>query len=130
MFDNESGAMEVEGPDMPAQGYEIDQNGTVLTCRFLAREVTHTDMQDAIEACMDRARNDNAQNFVFDLAEVDYVASACIGVLVTFLQDIEPMRGRMAMANCRENVLFLFKVTQLDGVFHDFDDVEEAVESF
>ena len=112
------------------ESYEIDQSNSIVTCRFTEREVTHLGMQEAIDDCMIHCRNYNAQNFVFDMGEVEFLASACIGVLVTFLQEIEPMRCRMAMANCRENVAFLFKVTQLDEVFHLHEDVAEAVASF
>ena len=52
--------------------------------------------------------------------------SACIGALVTFLQDLEHVRGRIALANCQPNVAFLFKVTRLDQVIGIYDDPQTA----
>lgn len=115
---------------MIPQGMEIDQEGQVVTCHLNVPEVTHLEMQELIEECMGHMRNDGARHFVFDLEHVEFLASSCIGALVSFLQDVEHTRGRIALANCRENVLFLFKVTRLDSVFAIYDDVKEAVESF
>ena len=109
---------------------ELDQDGQVVTCRIGVPEVTHLEMQELIDECMDKVRNDNARHFVFDMQEVNFLASSCIGELVSFLQDLEHTKGRVALANCKDNVLFLFKVTRLDSVFAIYDDVQEAVESF
>jgi anti-sigma B factor antagonist len=108
----------------------IEQNGQIVTCQIKSPEVAHIEMQELIDTCMDSVRNNNARHFIFDLAEVEFLASSCIGVLVSFLQDIEHTKGRIALANCKENVFFLFKVTRLDSVFCMYDDVQEAVESF
>ena len=115
---------------MLPDGIEIEQDGQIVTCRVGLPEVSHLEMQEMIDECMDFVRNNNARHFVLDLKEVDFLASSCIGALVTFLQDLEHTRGRVALANCNENVLFLFKVTRLDSVFSVYDDVQEAVESF
>ena len=111
-------------------GLEIEQEGSIVTCHIGMSEMAHGEMQEMIDDCMDRMRCGNAQHFVFDMSKVEFLASSCIGVLVGFLQDIEHVKGRIALANCQENVRFLFKVTRLDSVFAMYDDVKEAVESF
>jgi anti-sigma B factor antagonist len=115
---------------MLPNGTEIDQNGSVITCHVHLSEMAREEMQDLIDECMNRMRCDNAQNFVFDLSQVEFLASSCMGVLVGFLQDIEHVKGRVALANCQENVRFLFKVTRLDSIFAMYDDVQDAVASF
>jgi len=115
---------------MLPSGIEIDQRGPTVTITVDRPELSHTEMQAIVDACAEHMRYDKAQNFVFDLAEVDYLASACLGVLVEFLQDVEHCRGRIAFANCRDNVAFLFKVTRLDSVFGLYDDAAQAVASF
>ncbi len=111
-------------------GMELEQQGAVVTCRFDRRDVDHLDLQEVLDECMQRMRNDNARHFAFDLSPVEFLASACIGSLVGFLQDVEHMRGRIALAGCQDNVKFLFKVTRLDAVFPIFDELTDAVESF
>lgn len=109
---------------------EVEQAGSTVTAHIRQAELSYSEMQELVDTCTDKMRCDNAQNFIFDMAEVEFLASACIGSLVQLLQDIEHQRGQIALAGCQENVAFLFKVTRLDSVFPMYDDVAEAAESF
>jgi anti-anti-sigma factor len=60
------------------------------------------------------------------MSEVKFVSSACLGALITLLQDLEHVRGKLVLACCRPDVAFLFKTTKLDMVIPLFDDVDEA----
>lgn len=111
---------------MLPEGIELDQAGPVVTVSFGLPEITHADMQEVVSECLERMRYSNAQHFVLDLGPVEFLASACIGALVAFMQDVEHVRGRIVLANCHDNVAFLFKVTRLDTVFEMFDDVKDA----
>lgn len=115
---------------MMPETIELEQDGSVVTAHIHQAEVAYQQMQDLVDACVDKMRYENAQNFIFDLAEVQFLASACIGSLVQLLQDIEHQRGQIALAGCQENVAFLFKVTRLDSVFPMYEEVEEAADSF
>lgn len=115
---------------MLPDNFEMQQDGQLVTAHLRATEVAHDDMQALVEECTEKLRYDKAQNFIFDLQEVEFLASACIGSLVEFLREVEHCRGRIALVNCKDNVTFLFKVTRLDQVFGLFDDIEEAIESF
>jgi anti-sigma B factor antagonist len=114
---------------MLPDGFEVEQAGQLVTAHLRAAEVAHDDMQSLVQECIEKIRYDKAQNFLFDLEEVEFLASACIGSLVEFLQEVEHCRGQIALVHCQENVAFLFKVTRLDHVFNMFDDIEEAIES-
>jgi anti-anti-sigma factor len=61
---------------------------------------------------------------------VEFLDSAGIGALVTLLQDLEHVRGRIALTHCQPNVAFLFKVTRLDAAIPLFDETAEAIEEF
>lgn len=115
---------------MPIFDSEFDQAGPNVTIHVTGPEASHTEFTEIVAECCDRMRYENASNFVFDLEKVEFLASACIGALVELLREVEPMRGKIALAHCDENVAFLFKVTKLDDVFCIFDDIEEALESF
>jgi len=109
---------------------EVEQAGSVVTAHIRQAELAYHEMQELVDTCVDKMRCDNAQNFIFDLSMVEFLASACIGSLVQLLQDLEHQRGQIALAGCQDNVAFLFKVTRLDSVFPMFDEVDEAAESF
>lgn len=115
---------------MQLENIELDQVGGIVTASIHQAELGYNQMQELVQACIDKMRYENAQDFVFDLSDVEFLASACIGALVQLLQDIENQKGQIALAGCQENVAFLFKVTRLDSVFPMFDEVEEAVASF
>lgn len=115
---------------MLCEGIELDQAGSVVTVTIKVPELTHLEMQELVAECEERMRCHHASHFVFDMTDVTFLASTCLGSLVSFLQDLEHVRGRIALVNCQDNVAFLFKVTRLDTVFAMFDDVKEAVASF
>jgi len=115
---------------MPSYESEIEQTGSNLLIRVAGPEASHAEFNEIVVECCERMRYDNASNFVFDLQEVEFLASAAIGALVELLREVEPMRGKIALANTADNVAFLFRVTKLDDIFGLFDNVEEAIESF
>lgn len=114
---------------MLIQGVQLEQDGAVVTVLFEGKEVSHETMQETVLACAESVRYEGARHVVMDLSNVGYMASACIGAMVGFLQEVEHVRGRIALAGCSDDVQFLFKVTQLDRVFPMFDDAADAAEA-
>ena len=106
---------------------ELEQNGTILILRVRCTELTHTQMRELTEECLERLRFHHACHFVFDMSEVQFLASACIGTLVELLRELEPMRGRIVLVGCQDSVAFVLKVTRLDTIFSLYDDVPEAL---
>ncbi|MEM1097465.1 MAG: STAS domain-containing protein [Planctomycetota bacterium] len=113
---------------MQPDAFELDQTGPMVTAHFAGPEVSHETMLEVLEHCKDKMRYDAARCFLFDMEEVSFLASACIGTLVELLREVEPSRGRIALAGCNDNVAFLFKVTKLDDIFKLFDDLDEALD--
>jgi anti-sigma B factor antagonist len=111
---------------MLTAGTAIEQTNRLVIASIPSREFTIRQATDLVEELMQRMRCDNAQYFLLDLAAVDFMPSACLGALVTLLQDVEHVHGRIGLVNCRPDVQFLFKVTRLDAVFPLFDDMEKA----
>lgn len=109
-----------------APDIEIEQQGSVVICTFGTAYLTHLELEDLCDSLEDKMRFDNARNFILDLEKVDFLSSACLGVLVTFLQEVEHNRGRIVLVNCKPEVAFVFKVTRLDTVFAIYDDMDDA----
>ena len=110
----------------PAQIEQKPNSLAVVT--FANTTLTGLDMQEVVNDLTQQMRHNNTRFFVFDMAAVEFLASDCLGSMVIFLRDLEHIRGRLALASCQPNVKFLFKVTRLDEVFPNFDDVAEAIE--
>ena len=106
---------------------DLDQTGSVITAHLREKEVSHEHMQELVNECLERMRYHNARDVILDLSEVEFLCSACLGPLVSMLQDLEHVCGNVAAVNCSDNVAFLFKVTRLDSVIGLYDDEKEAL---
>lgn len=104
----------------------IEQENQLVLVTINASQCSGVYMQELMDELTQRMRFDRATLFALDMKEVEYIDSSCIGALVSFLQDVEPIHGRLALINCQPNVQFLFNVTRLDSVFELFDDTDEA----
>ncbi len=113
---------------MLAQNIHIEQVGNIAIATVVTPLLSSGEGQEVISELTDRMRYNNARHFILDLKEVEFMDSSFIGSLVSLLQDVEHVRGRIALCNCQENVAFLFKVTRLDTVFPMFESVEDARE--
>jgi anti-sigma B factor antagonist len=111
---------------MLAQQFQIEQQGSLVVATVSARKLGAAEAEALTEELADRLRNDGGHLFILNIPTVEHIDSSCIGVLVTFLQDLEHVRGRLVLAACQPNVAFLFKVTRLDTVFALYDDLDEA----
>ena len=112
---------------MPVE-IDVETRTRAAVVSFTTKQLTHLEMDEVCVELMERVRLHNTRHFVLDFSEVEFLASACVGALVAFLQDLEPMHGRVMLANCRPEVAFIFKVTRLDNIFPIFDDVSDAIE--
>jgi anti-anti-sigma factor len=111
---------------MLPENVELDQVGSRITVSIRASEITPGAMQQIVDECGERMRYNNARHFIFDLSEVRVLVSACLGVLVNFMQEVEHFRGRIVVAGCNQDVAFLFKVMHLDRVFGLYEDITDA----
>ena len=113
---------------MLTQGTQIELAANLAIAAVADRELSGSQMQEIVCELTQHMRYENVIYFVLDLQNVEFMASDCLGALVTFLSDVEQIRGRIALANCQPNVAFLFKVTRLDAAFPLYDDIDEARE--
>lgn len=70
------------------------------------------------------------KNFVIDLADVKWMNSSGLGVLMSCLTTAKNADGLMKIANVTEKVESLLMITQLTKVFRNYDSIEKAVASF
>ena len=105
----------------------VETIGQSVVARPQGPEVALDHMQDLIQDCMDHLRYSNARHFVFDMAGVSFLASACLGAMLDLLQQVEHVRGRIVLVHCDEHVLRLVRLTRLDSAFNLYEDLEQAL---
>ena len=108
---------------------EVELVGQTVIARLGLEELTHLEMQEIVEECLTQMRCHNASHVILDMQGVEFLASTCIGSMVSLLQDLQHVRGKLALINCCDEVTFLFKVTRLDAVIEIYDDEKEALDN-
>jgi anti-sigma B factor antagonist len=67
---------------------------------------------------------------VIDLADVDYMNSTGLGILISTLTTLRKANGELKLANVTEKIQSLLTITKLVTVFDDYETVDEAVAAF
>jgi anti-sigma B factor antagonist len=72
----------------------------------------------------------NRKQVVIDLAEVDWMNSTGLGILIAGYTTLRNNQGELKLANVTDKIQSLLTITKLVTVFEAYDTVDEAVKSF
>lgn len=67
---------------------------------------------------------------IVDLAQVDWMNSTGLGILIGGYTTMRNNKGELKLANVTDKIQSLLTITKLVSVFEAYDSVEEAVASF
>ncbi len=70
------------------------------------------------------------RRFLLDMAEVDWMNSSGLGILIGGLTTVRNSGGDLKLLGLSRKIRELLKITKLDCVFETFDQEGEALESF
>ncbi len=110
--------------------FELEQDHALVVARLMCPQFSITIAETLFEELRTRMRFDGGLNFILDMTGVSFISSACLGLLVEMLQDLDAVRGRIVLCGCSPDVAFLFKVTRLDTVFTLYEDLTDAKAAF
>ncbi|MEO1009006.1 MAG: STAS domain-containing protein [Planctomycetota bacterium] len=130
----------MDAADLEALAAQVDPNdglasfdrfGSTIVATLKARTLSGQEAAALVVALTDRITDADppCHHVVLDLQNVDYMDSACIGVLVELLTRLQKAGGRVALVNAATNVECLFKLTRLDRLFPICRDVMRAIEA-
>ena len=74
--------------------------------------------------------NEGYRQFVIDLANVDWMNSSGLGILIRALKTIRDSKGSLKLANLTEKIKDILTITKLLVVFQTYGSLDEALESF
>lgn len=69
-------------------------------------------------------------NIILDLAQVDFINSSGLGILVSTLKEVRTVKGRIALCSLAPYVQEIFEITQLSHIFDIYPGEEEAFSTF
>lgn len=101
--------------------------GKTAIATVTVSELTGSAASRLVSDLLDEFAQARVRHFVFDLQNVTYMDSACIGVMVELLTRIQSAGGRIALVNAGQSVSYLFKLTRLDRLFPICRDVMQAI---
>ena len=107
--------------------FQLRRQESIIIARVDMTTMSSDVARELVEALRARYRCDGVTRFALDLSQVEFLDSACIGILVGLLNDLAHLHGTIALIGCRSNVAFLFEVTRLDRVFMMYQDLETAL---
>ena len=67
---------------------------------------------------------------IVDLAEVDWMNSTGLGILISSYTTLRNNGGKLKLANVTEKIKSLLVITKLEPVFESYDTIADAIQSF
>ena len=94
---------------------EQREGGTVTL--LLSGRLTVNDSPGALKDATSALANEGVRDVVFDLQDVRYIDSACIGEFITAQITLGRRGARLRLAHVPPRILELLKLAGLDGIF-------------
>lgn len=77
-----------------------------------------------------KAIEESKKNVIVDLAEVKFMNSSGLGMLISGFTSIKNAGGNMKLANATDKINSLLVITKLITIFEHYNSVDEAVKSY
>ena len=84
----------------------------------------------AFQKRIDEAIREERVNVVVDMADVKWMNSAGLGILMACLTTLRGSDGDLRLVNVPERVRRPLEITKLDGVIRIFTSMKDAIQSF
>jgi len=68
--------------------------------------------------------------FIFDFSLVTYMSSSALGMLIGIQRRVAQKGARLKLTGIQDEIMEVFRITQLDTVFDIYKDTDAAVEAF
>ena len=84
-------------------------------------------MGSSLKALVD---SEPRSSFVLNFADVNYLSSSALGMLISLQKKIALKGGQLKLAGIRDSIMEVFHITKLDEVFDIYKTEAAAVEAF
>lgn len=92
---------------------QIEQRGELAIIAVESPMLTSLEADHLLQVMREYHKQAGCGKFVIEMSNVDFIDSACIGSLVTFLIEIDKDGGRLMLSGCQRSVEDLLKITGL-----------------
>ena len=88
----------------------------------------HTASQ--LEDSLKRLINNQKSNIIVNFSELDYIASAGLGVFMAYIEDVRSIGGDIKLTNMNDKVYNVFDLLGFPTLYDILEDEKQAVEKF
>lgn len=107
---------------------QIEQRGDLAVMAISSPMLTSLEADRLLQIMREYHKQTGCGKFVIEMSNVDFIDSACIGSLVTFLIEIDKEGGKLMLAGCQQTVEELLKITGLTTHIKLLTSVDQALQ--
>jgi len=113
---------------LPGTPFKLHSDGDVHVIEFTARSLDQssylTNLSKHLDDLVDRR---NVRLIILDFANVQFLASSALGIIVSLQQKLDYHKGKLTMCGLRKELRQVFKFSQLDRLLTFHETRDEAV---
>lgn len=117
--------------EQPSSHVKIKRSGDVSVVQFADRKILEElSIHEIGEELRALVGSEPRMKLLLDFGDVDHLASAALGMLITLHKKVQEQNGSLKLANINRQIFQVFKITRLNKVFDIYDTADQAMQSF
>lgn len=109
----------------------IEQEGDIVKINLLDRNILEEaaihQIGEEIAHLIDQF---TSPKILISFTNVEHLSSAALGTLITINNKVRAKEGQLRLTNIDAQIYEVFVITKLNKLFHIFDDIQQALDSF
>jgi anti-sigma B factor antagonist len=109
--------------------FDLREKGGIVVISIEGKMVGGPDatlLSEKLHECVESGK----KRFVLDMAQVDWMNSSGLGILIGGLSTVRNHGGNLKLANLGKKPRELLEITKLDRIFETYDKEDAALASF
>jgi anti-sigma B factor antagonist len=117
--------------EQPSSHLKIKRAANVSVVEFADRKILEElSIQEIGEELRRLAEAEAGAKLLLNFQNVDHLASAALGMLITLHKKVQERHGELKLSNINRQIFQVFRITRLNRVFDIHETAEQALESF
>ncbi len=117
--------------EQPSSHLKIKKSGNVSVVEFADRKILEElSIQEIGDELRRLAESEQRIRLLLNFDNVDHLASAALGMLITLQKRVQEQHGEMKLSNINKQIFQVFHITRLNRVFDIHESAEDALSSF
>lgn len=117
--------------EQPSSHLKIKRTGDVSIVEFADRKILEElSIQEIGDELKRLAEGEPGAQLLLNFNNVDHLASAALGMLITLHKKVQERNGALKLSNINRQIFQVFRITRLNRVFDIHETAEEALAAF